>query len=82
MADMPTQHTGHYYAHFLAELARKRGTERYLEVGVCTGTCITGMNVKFALGVDPNFVIDCNVAKDKVALSLVQMGERRLLCIP
>ena len=69
---MPASHEGLAYWHFLADLTKKRGVKRYLEVGVQQGQLMSMIQAERAVGVDPFFNITFNVAKGKKQLSLFQ----------
>ena len=69
---MPASHEGLAYWHFLADLTKKRGVKRYLEVGVQQGQLMSMIQADRAVGVDPFFNITFNVAKGKKQLSLFQ----------
>lgn len=71
---IPAAHPGMDYASFLAELAVKRGTGRYLEIGVNKGFVLERIPARIAVGVDPAFEIGLNVARRKSVVVLVQAG--------
>lgn len=57
--------SGTLYLDFLAELARKRGTRNYLEIGVHFGHALTRIACDTAVGVDPDYVLEEDVTKGK-----------------
>ncbi|MGV7030315.1 class I SAM-dependent methyltransferase [Methylobacterium symbioticum] len=57
--------SGTLYLDFLAELARKRGTRNYLEIGVHFGHALTRIACDTAIGVDPDYVLQEDVTKEK-----------------
>ena len=63
---------GLVYLEFLPQLCRLRGVRTYLEIGVHFGHLMTKIACEAAVGVDPNFIIDTNVAAGKRRLSLHQ----------
>lgn len=71
VSNIPAQHNGYDYGGFLAELAAKRGTVRYLEIGVSKGSVLERIPARVAVGVDPGFELTCNVAKGKRITTLI-----------
>lgn len=76
-APVPTSHGGTDYMHFLPWLARANDVASYLEVGVNMGHLLQRMHVDRAIGVDPSFVINVNVAEGKKDLRLFQLTSDR-----
>ncbi len=72
VSKIPERHEGMGYNFFLAELSDKRGTERYLEIGVSKGNVLKDVPARIAVGVDPAFDLDCNVSRGKKVVTLVQ----------
>lgn len=70
----PKQHGGAHYMEVLAQLSRQRAIKRYLEIGVFRGTAFSRIAADVAIGVDPNFKIDQNIAANKRSVRLFQMG--------
>lgn len=69
---IPGWFTGALYIDCLAELAVKRGTRNYLEVGVHLGDTFARVACDTAVGVDPDFVLRANVAAGKRRVLLYQ----------
>ncbi|OCJ54081.1 hypothetical protein A6U94_27780 [Agrobacterium tumefaciens] len=65
------------YSDVLANIAKKRDIGRYLEVGVQRGINFSKIACETAIGVDPSFVIDQNIAAHKRSISLFQMPSDR-----
>lgn len=63
---------GQVYLEFLPELCRRRQVRNYLEVGVHFGHMLARIPCDTAIGVDPSFCIDQNVAAAKRRLLLYQ----------
>lgn len=57
--------SGTLYLDFLAALARKRGTRNYLEIGVHFGHALTRIACDTAVGVDPDYMLQEDVTKEK-----------------
>ncbi|HEY0218855.1 MAG TPA: class I SAM-dependent methyltransferase [Afipia sp.] len=70
---LPVVHNGEHYTKVLAQLSRDRNTIRYLEIGVQHGINFSQISSERALGVDPEFLINRNVAANKQRVSLFQM---------
>ena len=69
--EIPNEHAGVAYEDFMAVLSEKRGTQRYLEIGVRDGQLTSRIHADVAVGVDPTFVITHNVARHKRRISLM-----------
>lgn len=74
---IPGGFTGRVYIDFLAELAAKRGTRNYLEIGVHFGHMLARIGCDTAVGVDPGFILDTNVALAKRRVLLYQATSDR-----
>lgn len=74
---MPEYHTGTDYTHFLPWLAGQYDVANYLEIGVNMGHLLSRMKVDHAIGVDPAFIINANVAQGKRTLHLIQKTSDR-----
>jgi hypothetical protein len=71
---VPEIHAGIHYIDFLSELSRKRSVKRYVEIGVNKGILLSNIHAVHAIGVDPNFIIQANVANHKKICTLFQVG--------
>lgn len=69
---IPTALNGYLYTDFISALVSKRGVSRYLEVGVNSGDLLKRICAETAIGVDPAYRLDCNVAAGKRELYLFQ----------
>ena len=56
----------------MGELSAKRGTRRYLEIGVQTGKLMAHISAECAVGVDPDYNIKHNIAVNKKEVTLHQ----------
>ena len=74
---LPTSHDGTDYLFFLPWLIRAQDIANYLEIGVNMGHLMSRIEVDYAIGVDPAFIINANVAKGKKALHLIQKTSDR-----
>lgn len=74
---VPDGFSGHYYTDFLGEVCCMRGVRRYLEIGVMSGESLAAVTCEIAIGVDPYFALDRNVAKGKSILHLYQTTSDR-----
>lgn len=74
---IPGGWTGRVYIDFLAELAAKRQTRNYLEIGVHFGHTLARIPCDTAVGVDPGFILDSNVALGKRRVFLYQATSDR-----
>lgn len=73
----PAGFGGRLYIDFLPELVAKRGTRNYLEIGVHFGDTLARIACDTAIGVDPGFILDKNVALGKRRLFLYQQTSDR-----
>ena len=73
MASIPENHTGIHYTNWLAALSQKRGFRRYLEIGVNEGLLMSLIHADIAVGIDPEFIINRNIAAHKKAVHLIQV---------
>ncbi|RAI17676.1 hypothetical protein SAMN06265338_10929 [Rhodoblastus acidophilus] len=71
---MLISHTDDGYADVLNGLIASRDARRYLEIGVSKGDNLAAIRVDTAIGVDPNFRLNVNVAAGKNALHLFQQS--------
>lgn len=62
---LPPGFAGTLYLDFLAALSRKRGTRNYLEIGVHFGHALCRIACDTAVGVDPGYILDEDVTRDK-----------------
>lgn len=69
---IPTWFRGSLYTDFLAKLAVKRGTRNYLEIGVHLGDTFSRIGCDTAVGLDPGFVLNTNIAAGKRRVLLYQ----------
>jgi hypothetical protein len=76
-ASIPVGFGGRVYIDFLAELAAKRGTRNYLEVGVHFGHTFCRVACDTGVGVDPGFILDTNVMAGKRRAMLFQTTSDR-----
>jgi hypothetical protein len=70
---LPQQHPGTHYNEVIARLSALRNVKRYLEVGVQRGITFSGVKAEIAFGVDPEFIVNANVAANKKQTRLFQM---------
>jgi hypothetical protein len=70
---IPEDHVGCFYIDFMSKLSAVRSTRRYLEIGVFTGDLFSRITATTAVGVDPEFKVDKNIAANKTAVVLHQM---------
>jgi len=73
----PEYHQGPQYYDFMSALSQKRGTVRYLEVGVNEGRLLSMIYSKVAVGVDPNFILSHNVTMNKECTTLISATSDR-----
>ena len=70
---LPTQgHLGLSYKEFMAQISAKRQTNLYLEIGVSAGFLFSAIHSRIAVGVDPEFKINTNIAANKSQIILHQ----------
>jgi hypothetical protein len=74
---LPGPFGGIVYLDFLAELVGKRGVRTYLEIGVHFGHMLSRIACDTAIGVDPGYIIDTNVAAGKRRTLLYQCTSDR-----
>ena len=82
MASIPEHHVGVAYFDFLAELSRKRGFQRYFEIGVNEGRLMSFVHADVAVGVDPRFVLTHNAAEHKQQTHLISATSDRFFASP
>lgn len=69
---MTYQHSGLHYHQFLRRLQNARSVRSYLEIGVNKGRSLRHIRCG-AIGIDPKFIIDCDVRANKPFLHLLEM---------
>ncbi len=62
------------YDECLRQISVRTQVRHYLEVGVATGSTMSRVGCQHAIGVDPNFILNANVAKRKGRVSLFQLA--------
>lgn len=69
---MLIENNGKNYSELIAELVRTRSAKTYLEIGVAHGANFSVVGCGVAIGVDPTFILQHNVAMGKKAVHLFQ----------
>lgn len=76
-ANIPRGFAGTVYLDFIAELSRRRETRNYLEIGVHYGHMLCRIGCDTAVGVDPSYVLQEDVTRDKRRTFLHRMTSDR-----
>ena len=76
-ADIPRGFGGTLYLDFISELSRKRETRNYLEIGVLYGHMLCRVGCDTAVGVDPSYMLQEDVTRDKRRTLLHRMSSDR-----
>jgi len=74
---MPRGFTGANYIDFIESISRKRETRNYLEIGVHYGHMLCRVGCDTAVGVDPSYVLQEDVTRDKRRTFLHRMSSDR-----